>query len=418
MVETREGAPALGHSYGEPEWSWTEDFKEATAKFVCERCDDEQILDAEVAHEYLEDKTVHTATVEFEGETYTNVVEGPAVEIVTYELTTELKDGDQIVIYNPEAGKAMSNEAYKTYYRVGKDIAPVDGKIINPDADLVWTVTAVEGGFELTDAEGHKLSIGEKNSLPSDDQYTVWFVDTDEEGNCYLVNKNAPVGKSGDPKAVEWYGSDFTAYYLTKGNGAFIIEFYGKVPTEHECPCAKFEDMPEYGTVEHDAIDWAFTHNVTAGVDETHFGTEETVTRAQAMMFLWASLGRPEPTTTENPFVDVQEGKWYYKPIMWAVENQITAGVDATHFGINETCNRGQILTFIRAYAGFPNATIENPYSDITPGKYPAPAALWAYEEGFEMGEDGKFNANTPCTRCSTVTYIYKYLLKNDKLEP
>jgi hypothetical protein len=45
--------------------------------------------------------------------------------------------------------------------------------------------------------------------------------------------------------------------------------------------------------------------------------------------------------------VDVPEGKWYYKPILWAVENGITGGVDAKHFGVGQPCTRGQIVTFL-----------------------------------------------------------------------
>ena len=49
----------------------------------------------------------------------------------------------------------------------------------------------------------------------------------------------------------------------------------------------------------------------------------------------------------ENPFEDVQEDQYYYKPVLWAVENGITAGLSATEFGPNETCTRAQIVTFL-----------------------------------------------------------------------
>ena len=43
------------------------------------------------------------------------------------------------------------------------------------------------------------------------------------------------------------------------------------------CPCADFTDMPEYGTPEHEAIDWAFTNGITVGLSATEFGTAKTV---------------------------------------------------------------------------------------------------------------------------------------------
>ena len=183
------------------------------------------------------------------------------------------------------------------------------------------------------------------------------------------------------------------------------------------CPCSMFEDMPPYGTIEHTAIDWAFTHNpqITEGMDETHFGYGQTVTRAQAMRFLWNAAGQPEPASTENPFEDIIEGKWYYLPVMWAYnnENRITDGMDNTHFGINIGCSRAHIITFLWNAMGKPEPTIENPYTDITKpdgsGRFYTSAAIWAYEVGIEKGENGLFNPNIDCTRESVVVYLYRY---------
>ena len=69
--------------------------------------------------------------------------------------------------------------------------------------------------------------------------------------------------------------------------------------------------------------------------------------REQAMTFLWKACGAHEPTSTDNPFTDVPAGKYYTNAVLWAVENGITSGVDATHFGVGQTCTRGQIVTFL-----------------------------------------------------------------------
>lgn len=340
--------------------------------------------------------------------------EQPPVDDEEYVLTTTLKDGDQVVIYNPGAGKAMSNETLAQYYRVGKDITPVDNKVINPSADLVWTVHMVEGGFELLDAEGHKLSMsGTNNSLPLDGEHNVWKLESDDDG-IYIVNVNAPVGKNGDPKAVEWYASknEFSGYYLTKGNDAFIMELYAKTEgdEQHDCPCYMFEDMPEYGTIEHTAIDWAYTHTpqVTVGTDATHFSPDATLERYQLAYFLWRVAGCPEPTTTEDPFVDCQ-GKAYEKPVLWMVENGYTVGADATHYDPHGTLTIEQVLTFVWRYMGKPEpTTTENPYSDLTPDNYSYKPALWCYENGIYTGkEDGTMGRKDPCTRVQTVVILY-----------
>lgn len=60
------------------------------------------------------------------------------------------------------------------------------------------------------------------------------------------------------------------------------------------------------------------------------------------------------PTQTEKPketpktaFVDVAKGKYYYDAVMWAAENGITGGTSATTFSPEDSCTRGQVVTFL-----------------------------------------------------------------------
>jgi hypothetical protein len=184
---------------------------------------------------------------------------------------------------------------------------------------------------------------------------------------------------------------------------------------EHECPCADFTDMPALGTVEHDAIDWAFTHDpqITTGTSTTTFGPEQTVTRGQAVTFLWRAAGCPEPTSTNNPFTDVTEGKYYYKAVLWAVEKGITAGTTKTTFSPNQTCNIEQIITFIYRFEGSPKVgNVTNPFSDVVKGKYYYNAIMWAYSNGIYAGKSATvFGRTDPCQRVQIVTFLWR----NDK---
>ena len=70
--------PATGHSYGEPEWTWTE-FTGATAKFTCSACDDEQTVTATITSEVTTPATceadgvrTYTATATFGEQQYTD----------------------------------------------------------------------------------------------------------------------------------------------------------------------------------------------------------------------------------------------------------------------------------------------------------------------------------------------------------
>ena len=55
----------------------------------------------------------------------------------------------------------------------------------------------------------------------------------------------------------------------------------------------------------------------------------------------------PEVSTTTNPFKDLDSSKYYYTPVLWAVENEITTGLNATQFGPTNTCTRGQTVLFM-----------------------------------------------------------------------
>jgi phenylpyruvate tautomerase PptA (4-oxalocrotonate tautomerase family) len=152
---------------------------------------------------------------------------------------------------------------------------------------------------------------------------------------------------------------------------------------------------------------WAVENGITKGMDDTHFGPDVNVTRAQVVTFLYAAAGKPEPKTTVNPFEDVAETDWFYKAVLWAVENGITNGMDATHFAPNNTCVREQVVTFLYAAAGKPETTASVNFTDVAPGDwYYAPVA-WAVENGITSGMgDGTFGIGATCTRAQVVTFL------------
>ena len=112
-----------------------------------------------------------------------------------------------------------------------------------------------------------------------------------------------------------------------------------------------FEDVQE-GTFYYDAVLWAVENGITTGTDATHFSPAGVCNRVQVVTFLWRAFGQPQPEGTEQPFADVEAGSWYELPVLWAVENNITSGVSAAAFNPGGQCIRAQIVTFLhRAYA-------------------------------------------------------------------
>lgn len=105
-------------------------------------------------------------------------------------------------------------------------------------------------------------------------------------------------------------------------------------------------------------------------------------------------------------FTDVSSDAYYAQAVNWAVEKNITSGTTKTTFSPDDTCTRAQILTFLWRAVGSPKAEGTNPFTDVNSGHYYYDAAVWAYQKGMVSGD--KFSATTPCTRASTVMYLWK----------
>ncbi len=108
----------------------------------------------------------------------------------------------------------------------------------------------------------------------------------------------------------------------------------------------------------------------------------------------------------EVPFIDVKSTDYFAAAVKWAVGRSITTGTSDTTFSPEDTCTRAQILTFLWRAVGSPKADSENPFADISASDYYYDAAIWAYNKGMVSGE--KFEGDTPCTRASTVEYLWK----------
>ena len=116
----------------------------------------------------------------------------------------------------------------------------------------------------------------------------------------------------------------------------------------------KLMDLPKPDKWSYRPVCWALEQGIAAGVSATSFAPEKNCTRAQAVTFLWVLSGRPEPQGRENPFTDVSPADYYYLPVLWAVERGVTVGKSPDSFGPKSECSRAEGLTFLWCLAGRP----------------------------------------------------------------
>ena len=181
---------------------------------------------------------------------------------------------------------------------------------------------------------------------------------------------------------------------------------------EKDKPLFRFDDVQDESQYYFTPVYWAVDNGITTGTSPTTFSPNAGCTRAQVVTFLWRAAGKPEPTTSENPFEDVTSDAYYYKAVLWAVEKGITTGTSATTFRPDRTCTRGQIVTFLWRYNGQPEPENgNNPFADVPAGQYYYKAVQWAVENGITKGTSAdKFSPDSTCTRAQIVTFLYRDL--------
>ena len=149
-------------------------------------------------------------------------------------------------------------------------------------------------------------------------------------------------------------------------------------PTLQNSPFADVKEKSYYYT----PVLWAVERGITAGKEPERFKPNDICTRAEVVAFLWNLSGRPtpkqletsaaadsddrpalepdpdegsepEPAPEQQPsvaFTDLKPTAFYYRAVLWALENGITSGTSATQFSPKRVCTRAEILTFLYAF--------------------------------------------------------------------
>ena len=161
-------------------------------------------------------------------------------------------------------------------------------------------------------------------------------------------------------------------------------------------------------------VAWAVDLGITTGTTETTFSPDNICTKGQILTFLWRSAGAPDPQAAETPYADVTPdlNPDFYKAILWAYENNITAGQTAGTFNPGGNCTSGHVVTFLWRANGKPSASGSSTLAAANPGKYYTDAIAWADAAGLLSGMGGDFVPGSSSPRADIVTYLYRDMEK------
>ena len=306
----------------------------------------------------------------------------------------------------PVSAGTYSFPYYLTYG--GKSLNGTVNVIINPASIRTDITLPVKTTFNFSESiDGNTGALILLNSISNTVGSKWGFIRfnsvSSDTGTLYLDRNLTPIkiGANVLPTAL-----DQLHFVPTALNGAFTASYsvfnaagalLGNGTLNISEPGVSFADVPADAYYAQ-AVKWAVERGITSGTGGNSFSPDMSVTRGQAVTFLWRAAGQPKSTIAVNPFTDVIAGAYYYDAVLWAVQQGITNGTSDTAFSPDLQLNRDQLLTFLcRANGGYAGGS---DWSKL--------AVDWANARGLIAGVPGTFVANSACPRSDVVYYLWK----------
>ncbi len=187
------------------------------------------------------------------------------------------------------------------------------------------------------------------------------------------------------------------------------------------CPGAQFIDQPGASNWAHKGLDFCIARGLLSGTSDTTVSPNVTMNRAMLVTVLYSLEGKPE-VTAENPFTDVENDRWFSKPVIWAAANGIVSGAGNGKFNPFGNVTREQIAVMLRSYARYKSfdtsASVElSPYPDAgSTSGWAKDALSWAVAEGLISGAASGgatyLNPKNNATRAQVATILMQFVTK------
>ena len=155
---------------------------------------------------------------------------------------------------------------------------------------------------------------------------------------------------------------------------------------------------------------WIATEEITTGIaGSNRFAPHRQITRAEVATFVWRYAGKPDTSATNN-FSDVHAEQFYTTAVAWMAANGITTGKSPTTFAPNDKVTRGELATFLWRYAGKPEAPATSVFTDVPSGKYYTEAVAWMAHNKITKGTSATtFSPSDKVTRGQLATFLWRY---------
>ena len=388
-----------------------------------------------------------------------------------YVLTSSLKSGDKVILFNKGNGKALMGEM-TGYYVAGADVTVTDGKITTNDTAFIWTATKnPDGSFKFTQGSN---TLSTDSSVVGDKTYYNLYLDGTGKSNWTLESANTAemlfwvysselTGSFGNVY-LEWYASKaaFSAYDASTSKRTeqdFGIQFYvlsegGSEPTEPTEPTTPTTPTePTEPTTPTTPTTPTDPTEPTTSCSHTYVETKVGATCSQPGYTLHTcskcgdyyrsdftatlshsfsggicvNCGTADPDYVDPApdipysdsalyasYADLEKEAWYRAGIVYVLHQGLMNGVgnEGEHiFDPDGKVTRAMVVTILYRAAGSPNAKgLALPFEDVETGSWYTSAVAWAADQGIVLGvSDTEFDPHSPITREQLAAVLYRY---------
>ncbi|MBQ7625109.1 MAG: S-layer homology domain-containing protein, partial [Clostridia bacterium] len=158
--------------------------------------------------------------------------------------------------------------------------------------------------------------------------------------------------KNGD-KVIFFYTDDFTQetgseqWHSGSSTTAQTTETKNEAGADTQATAKSFKDISaHWGKA---SIEFIASQGLMKGVSDTEFAPNALMTRGMTVTVLYRLA--KEPKGGAAAFDDVKSGKWYYDAVAWAASQGIAAGVSKEEFAPETNVTREQLAVMLYRYA-------------------------------------------------------------------
>ena len=171
-----------------------------------------------------------------------------------------------------------------------------------------------------------------------------------------------------------------------------------------------FTDLPDNHWAM-DGITYVLEEGLMNGTSSTTFSPDAQMTRAMLVTVLYRMAGEPEVSGSAD-FVDVADGQWYTKAVIWAQDKGIVEGIGGQRFNPEGQITREMLAEVLYRYTEA-SKPVSNGISNYPDGGQVSAWAVdgmnWAVAQGVIRGQgDGNLAPAKTATRAEIATILQR----------